>query len=55
MVVEKCGKNGVFWGFLGEVPDEGLYNSYKLTKNVVFSRIQGVFSTGESIARGFET
>jgi hypothetical protein len=48
-------KNGVFWGFLGEVPEEGLYKNLKTAKMGVFPRIQGVFSTGESIARGFES
>jgi hypothetical protein len=30
------------------------HNSFKTMQKLIFSRIQGVFPTGESIARGFE-
>ncbi len=53
-VKKKFRKKGFFGGPKWGVPRVGGHNSFNSTRNGIFSRIQGVFSTGESIGSGFE-
>ena len=53
-VKKKFRKKGFFWGPKWGFGQKWDLNSFKSTRNGIFPRIQGVFSTGESIGGGFE-